>query len=106
MVVKGEVLPAFSRHIDSPVFNSRFDINEPQTSEQLTPVCSVCRAPAQIWTGRRSTAFITQDLLHSWRNLLEDTLMVLESSPSLLLTVQVTLRFTLGTTLILWVALP
>lgn len=40
------------------------------------------------------------------RNLLEDTLMVLESSPSLLVTVQVTVRFTLGMTVMLWVALP
>lgn len=39
-------------------------------------------------------------------NLLEDTLMVLESSPSLLLTLQVTVRFSLGITVIVWVALP
>lgn len=31
MSVKGKAPPAFSRHIDSPVLNSRFDINEPQT---------------------------------------------------------------------------
>lgn len=36
----------------------------------------------------------------------EETLMVMTSSPSLLLTVQVTVKFTLGTTVILCVALP
>lgn len=39
-------------------------------------------------------------------NLPEETLMVMISSPSLLLTLQVTVRFTLGITVILWVALP
>lgn len=40
------------------------------------------------------------------QNSLEETLMLLESSPSLLLTLQVTLRLALGTMLMLWVALP
>lgn len=45
-------------------------------------------------------------MLATVENLPEDTLMVLESSPSLLLTLQVTVRLTLGVTVILWVALP
>lgn len=61
----------------------------------------------------KNVSFHHHDFLH-WckvalppvRNLLEDTLMVLESSPSLLVTVQVTVRFTLGMTVMLWVALP
>lgn len=56
--VKGNNPPAFSRHIKSLVLI--FDTNGARNlqSEQLTPVCSVCEAPAPIWTGRRSTAFI------------------------------------------------
>lgn len=42
-----------------------------------------------------------------WRqNSPEETLMLLASSPSLLLTLQVTVRLALGTRLMLWVALP
>lgn len=45
-------------------------------------------------------------LLRSHADLPEETLMVMTSSPSLLLTLQLTVRFTFGTTVIICVALP
>lgn len=57
---------------------------------------------------RTSTSWFTPALVRGrWRqNSLEETLMLPESSPSLLVALQMTVRLALGTMLMLWVALP
>lgn len=65
------------------------------------------KPPPQIWIQHiLENTHKRKNPLESFKNLPEDTLMVFESSPSLLLTLQVTVRFTLGIMVILWVALP